>query len=173
MQVDGCQDRQGNGTSARLRQSGRCGVASDDGFVMGCVLCVHFLLVDDLRAPLPERFWNEAIAGSLLVWLILFVARIFLFMSDFATAERWRRIQQGELAEAMSAGRRFQQVVAVSLHTALREVDEESGDAQLTALTNGKSAIRAQPTWAGESVRHSHLPRDEGDTPHKLSRQYW
>ena len=134
-------------------------------FVMGCVLCVHFLLLDDLRAPLPERFWNEAIAGSLLVWLILFVARIFLFMSDFATAERWRRIQQGELAEAMSAGRQFQQVVAVSLHTALREVDEESGDAQLTALTNGKSAIRAQPTWAGESVRHSHLPRDEGDTP--------
>lgn len=134
-------------------------------FVMGCVLCVHFLLLDDLRAPLPERFWNEAIAGSLLVWLILFVARIFLFMSDFATAERWRRIQQGELAEAMSAGRQFQQVVAVSLHTALREVDEERGDAQLTALTNGKSAIRAQPTWAGESVRHSRLPRDEGDTP--------
>ncbi len=134
-------------------------------FVMGCMLCVHFLLLDDLRAPLPERFWNEAIAGSLLVWLILFVARIFLFMSDFATAERWRRIRQGELADAMAAGRRFQHVVAVSLHTALREVDEKNGDAQLAALGNGKSAVRAQPTWAGESLRHSHLARDEGDTP--------
>ncbi len=133
-----------------------------------CVLVfmsVQLLLLDNPKAPLPVRFWLKNLGGSFLIWWILLGARAIPLVISFGIRDTWRDMRQRDLAHAMQVGQRFQHVLAVSLHTALRDSDDRNGKAQVAALSSGKSAVRAQPSWAGEHSRHSHLAREEGDTP--------
>ena len=78
-------------------------------------------------------------------------------------ADGWDAAREEDRLSKVNQGRRSQQVLVVSLHTALRDEQVEDIRAQqLKALQGKVSALRAQASWQGESaVRHSRLPIGE------------
>ncbi|MDU4255664.1 hypothetical protein [Pseudomonas sp.] len=103
----------------------------------------------------PLKFWLLALGLPFLAWCVLLGLRLLAYLGADSAAEGWDRAREAELSRLMGRGRRSQQILAVSLRTALGAGDEDSG------LLNGGSAIRVRSSWQGGSVRHSRLAVDE------------
>lgn len=106
----------------------------------------------------PERFWLVALGCPLLLWCLLVVLRVLAYVGEAGVANGWNEAREADLTQKMRQGRRSQQVLAVSLHTAHRDPAASDGQAQLSALLgDDDSAFRAQSAWNGSSERHSRL----------------
>ncbi|OBY87584.1 hypothetical protein A6723_006885 [Pseudomonas sp. AU11447] len=105
----------------------------------------------------PLLFWGRALGIPLVVWSLLLFARFLLHISLLSSAEGWDEAREADWLAKLRKGRRSQQVLAVSLHTALRDEEDGQGDAQFEALTCGKSELKTQPVRGkGElTARHT------------------
>ncbi|WP_447748214.1 hypothetical protein [Pseudomonas nicosulfuronedens] len=116
----------------------------------------------------PARFWLFALGVPAIIWCAVAVVRGLIYLGELSAVEGWNEAREADLMQKMRRGRRSQQVLAVSLHTALRELNAENGQAQCSALlANDGSQLRAQPGWEG-SARHSRLPLVEVDTKQRV-----
>ncbi|WP_447749105.1 hypothetical protein [Pseudomonas nicosulfuronedens] len=117
----------------------------------------------------PLQFWGRALGLPLAIWGVLLFARLLLHISLLGSAEGWDEARDADWLAKLRQGRRSQQVLVVSLYTALREEGDAQGLAQLDALTCGQAALKAQPVRGkGElTCRHSALAPvlDETGTP--------
>ncbi|MBD9677934.1 hypothetical protein IB274_14570 [Pseudomonas sp. PDM18] len=119
----------------------------------------------------PARFWLFALGIPALVWCAAVLVRGLIYLGELSSVEGWNEAREADLTQKMRRGRRSQQVLAVSLHTALRDLTADNGQAQHLALVaNDGSQLRAQPGWQG-SARHSRLPLMEVENQERLLRR--
>ncbi|MCK1792052.1 hypothetical protein [Pseudomonas violetae] len=113
----------------------------------------------------PVSFWGLAFGVPLLGWCLLSFGRVLLYLGQQQVADGWDQAREEDLIQKLRRGRRVQQVLAVSLHTALRE-PEASSATQLKALLDGVKALKAQPSRQDQSVlRHSRIAGDTAEVP--------
>ncbi|KJK02740.1 hypothetical protein UB43_05530 [Pseudomonas sp. 21] len=98
------------------------------------------LLGEQSLGQQPLLFWGRALGIPLVVWSLLLFGRFLLHISLLSSAEGWDEAREADWLAKLRKGRRSQQVLAVSLYTALRD----EGDAQFEALTCGKSELKTQ-----------------------------
>jgi hypothetical protein len=123
---------------------------------------------DQTLQPHAVNFWGVALGVPLLGWSALGFVRALLFLGQHSAADGWDEAREADLLRCVRRGRRSQQVLSVSLHTALRERGDQTGAAQLDALLSGTRALKAQPSRQGAaSMRHSRLASD-ANTPEEL-----
>ncbi|MBT8765827.1 hypothetical protein [Metapseudomonas boanensis] len=138
------------------------------GLLLGTVLTLW--LGDETLTREPGRFWLYALGIPLLAWCGLGVIRAFVFLSYEGYAVGWDERREEVWLREIRRGRRSQQVLGVSLYTAL--YDERARDAQapqVEALRGGNSALQVQQAWQGKApVRHSRLPAGDEKQPEKL-----
>ncbi len=127
----------------------------------------------DAFAHQPDRFWLIALGAPFLSWCVLGFVRALTYLGELSVADGWNDEREADLIQKMRQGRRSQQVLAVSLHTALRELGAQSGEAQRDALHNANKALRVQPAWQAceEGIRHSRLAFEQGELPETLLRR--
>ncbi|KQQ56031.1 hypothetical protein ASF84_12060 [Pseudomonas sp. Leaf127] len=126
------------------------------------LLGVGLLLMFAGRAwpSLTARGWGLALGGPLLLWSVLGSVRALLFMAEQRTADGWDQARETDRRQRIERGQRCLEVMAASVHTALREPADVMGTAQLGALLGRTRALKAQASRAGErAVRHSRLGR--------------
>ena len=113
----------------------------------------------------PVNFWGLALGVPLLGWSLLSFGRVLLYFGQQQVADGWDKAREEDLIRKVRRGRRVQQVLGVSLHTALREAGALSAT-QLNALLDGVKVLKAQPSRQGQSVlRHSHIVGDTDEVP--------
>jgi hypothetical protein len=136
------------------------------------LLTAFFFYADDF-AKQPDRFWLIALGPAFLIWCLLSLIRVLQYSGEQGVVEGWNEAREADLAQKIRRGRRSQQVLAVSLHTALRESRAEGGEAQLDALQNGQKALTVQPDWQAseDGLRHSRLAYEQGESPETLLRR--
>ncbi|WP_429213701.1 hypothetical protein [Metapseudomonas resinovorans] len=136
---------------------------------LGVVLALW--LGPDALMQSSQRFWWWALGVPALVWFGAFFLRGLLYLSQLSVVEGWNEMREAGLTQMMRRGRRSQQVLAVSLQTALRapEADGQAQRASLLAKDGG--ALRTQVGWRGQERRHSRLPWLEHETEHQLLRR--
>lgn len=124
-----------------------------------------FLLGTQTLRQEPVNFWGLALGVPLLGWSLLSFGRVLLYFGQQQVADGWDKAREEDLIRKVRRGRRVQQVLGVSLHTALREAGALSAT-QLNALLDGVKAIKAQPSRQGQSVlRHSRIVGDTDEVP--------
>ncbi|MCO6060480.1 hypothetical protein NG726_27985 [Pseudomonas sp. MOB-449] len=130
-------------------------------------------LGDEALTQQPGRFWWLALGIPFLAWCGLGVMRALVFILQEGAADGWDEARNEDLLRKTRRGRRSQQVLGVSLYTAVREEATPEGQArQLEALRGETRALQAQQPWQGESeVRHSRLPAGEAERPQELLQQ--
>ncbi|SDI64052.1 hypothetical protein [Pseudomonas panipatensis] len=116
----------------------------------------------DALAQSSVRFWLLALGAPFLLWCVLGFVRALLYLTEQSVADGWNAAREAELVQKMRQGRRSQQVLAVSLHTALRDPEAQDGWAQLLALQGDRAALRSQ-TSGERSARQSRLPRQSNE----------
>lgn len=110
-------------------------------------------------------FWSLALGAPLLVWSGLSFVRASVFIGQQRAAQGWDEAREADLLGRLRRARRSQQVLSVSVYTALREAGSLPG-AQLDAVLKGTRALKAQLSRTdGEVLRHSRL---NGDTDVEL-----
>lgn len=137
--------------------------------LLGLVLTTGGLLAlfsaDDPAIVQADRFWLDSLVFPFLVWCGLGFVRALLYVGELSVADGWNEARETDMIQHIRRGRRSQQVLAVSLHTALRERGAENGEPQRDALLNGQKALISQPDWQAseEGLRHSRLPHEPGE----------
>ncbi|WP_239690285.1 hypothetical protein [Pseudomonas syringae] len=110
-------------------------------------------------------FWLLALGAPLLGWCLLSFVRVLLYLGQQQVADGWDQTRGEDLNQKVRRGRRAQQVLGVSLQTALRE-PVASSVIQLNALLDGVKALKAQTSRFGqETLRHSRLSGDSEEAP--------
>ena len=116
----------------------------------------------------PVSFWGLALGLPLLVWCLFGFARVLLYFGQQQVADGWDKAREEDLINKVRRGRRVQQVLAVSLHTALQEPGGLPA-AQRDALLSGTSALVAHPSVpGGAALRQSRLSGDTDEGPEHL-----
>ncbi|MGP0016598.1 hypothetical protein [Pseudomonas sp.] len=130
-------------------------------------------LAGDAFTHQSNQFWLVALGVPFLIWCALSVVRVTAYLGDTGVADGWNEEREADLIQKMRRGRRSQQVLAVSLHTALRERGVENTEAQRDALQNGTKALNVQAVWQAseEGIRHSRLPHEQSELPDELLRR--
>ncbi|WP_248806287.1 hypothetical protein [Pseudomonas sp. MWU13-2100] len=130
-------------------------------------------LAGDTFTHQSNQFWLIALGIPFLIWCALSVVRVTAYLGDSSVAAGWNDEREADLIQKMRRGRRSQQVLAVSLHTALRERGVENAETQRDALQNGTKALNVQAAWQAseEGIRHSRLPHEQGELPDTLLRR--
>ena len=124
-----------------------------------------FLLGTQTLRQEPVNFWGLALGVPLLGWSLLSFGRVLLYFGQQQVADGWDKAREEDLIRKVRRGRRVQQVLGVSLHTALREAGALSAT-QLNALLDGVKTLKAQPSRQGQSVlRHSRIVGDTDEVP--------
>ena len=120
-------------------------------------LCGTFLFDTQLLRQQPVSPWGLALGFPLLGWCLLGFVRALLYFGQQQVADGWDKAREEDLTQKQRRGRRLQQVLSVSLYTALRET-EASSVTQLSALLGGVKALKAQPSRHGQTpLRHSRI----------------
>lgn len=128
-------------------------------------VCGTFLFGTQALRQQPLSFWGLAVGVPLLGWPLLSFGRVLLYFGQQQVSDGWDRAREEDLNRKLRRGRRVQQVLGVSLHTALREA-EASSATQLNALLDGTKVLKAQPSRQGQSVlRHSRIVGDTDEIP--------
>lgn len=114
------------------------------------------LLGDPASREQLMGFWGLVVGAPLLGWGLLGFGRVLLYFGQQQVADGWDQAREADLLRKVRRGRRVQQVLAVSLHTALAE----------SALLSGVKALKRQPSRQGRSVlHHSRMAVDTDDVP--------
>ncbi|WP_223515934.1 hypothetical protein [Pseudomonas sp. GL-R-26] len=112
---------------------------------------------DDPLPQWPVDFWELAVGIPIFGWCVLSFLRMAVYFGQQGAAEGWDAAREEDLIRKIRQGRRSQQLLSVSLHTAFRNPDDQS-DEQLNKLGSGIQSLKAQPTRLGEApLRHSRL----------------
>jgi len=126
-----------------------------------------FCSVLNRYAKLPG-FLGLALGTPFLGWCLLSFGRVLLYFGQQQVADGWDKAREEDLVHKIRRGRRVQQVLGVSLHTALRE-PETSSATQLTALLSGAEVLEAQPCRPDQAVsRHSRLTSAAHENPEQV-----
>jgi hypothetical protein len=111
----------------------------------------------------PMMLWGAALGVPLAGWCLLGFGRTALYLGQHRVADGWDEARQDDLISQTRQGRRSQQILGVSLYTALRTPGSPP-TGQLDALLDGNASLEAQPASQGElPLRHSRLPGDRKD----------
>jgi hypothetical protein len=103
-------------------------------------------------------FWAMAVGAPLLAWSAASFVRAAIFIGQQRAAHGWNQAREADLVGLIRLGRRFQHVLSVSLHTALRKPDEHPA-AQLNGLLEGTQALKLQSSRPhGAMALHSRKP---------------
>lgn len=131
------------------------------------------LFMPEIEAEDPDRFWWMALGVPAVIWVLSGLLRMVFYFDHLRVMGEWNEARHQDLARHIRWGRRSQQVLAVSLYTALREADAQSGEGQCEALLGGTKALTSQADWLAseEGTRHSRLAIEPGDTPKVLLRR--
>ena len=134
-------------------------------------VCGTFLFGTHALRQQPLSFWGLAVGVPLLGWSLLGFGRVLLYFGQQQVADGWDQAREHDLMRKVRRGRRVQQVLGVSLYTALR-AREASPATQLNALLSGVKALKAQPSRQDQSVlRHSRIVGDAGEVPELVLRR--
>lgn len=133
--------------------------------LLGCVGVALFSEVD-LREQ-TAVVWGAALGVSFLGWCLTYGLRVLYYLVQQHNADGWDAARAIDLDCKRSQGRRHQQVLAISVYTALR-TEQMDPLLQVDAILEGTNALKAQPSRsAGETVRHSRLPGDVNENPER------
>lgn len=140
-----------------------------------CLLLIFLLLACagvalfsevNLRAQ-TAVVWGTALVGSFLGWCLICGMRVLYYLAQQYSADGWDAARVIDLDCKLSQGRRHQQVLAVSLYTALR-TEQSDSLLQVDAILEGTTALKAQPSRSDRgTVRHSRLPGDVNENPER------
>lgn len=138
------------------------------GLLVLCLLLgtgLTLWLGDEALTREPGRFWLQALGVPFLAWCGLGAARALVLIFQEGIADGWDARREEVWLREMRRGQRSQQILGVSLYTAL--YDEQAKDAQaqqVKAMQGVTTALQAQMPWQGDSaVRHSRLPAQEDE----------
>lgn len=110
-------------------------------------------------------FWGPALGIPFLSWCVLSFGQAVLYLGQHRAADGWDEAREDDLIQSVRQGRRSQQLLHVSLHSAFR-VQGEQPIAQLEALLGKTEALKAQPARLSEgAVRHSQVGGDSNEAP--------
>ncbi|WP_448680882.1 hypothetical protein [Pseudomonas nicosulfuronedens] len=134
---------------------------------VGAGLGATLWLGDESLSHQPVRFWLFAVGLPMLVWAGLAGIRGLAYLGEEAVADGWDRAREADLTQKIRRGRRSQQVLAVSLRTALHG-DVNAEEEQGSALPEGAAVLRQQESWQGQSAHHSRIPRTASEPAEQL-----
>ena len=137
------------------------------------LLLVTLMFRIDPLVDKPDGGWLSALGEGFAVWCAFFVIRALVYVGDRGVVNGWNTARDERLGLYLRAGRRAQQVLAVSLFTALRTPDDKQGVAQRAALKANNKGLRSQAGWqpSDDGFFHSRLPVNEGEQPEALLRR--
>jgi hypothetical protein len=140
-----------------------------------CLLgTVGTLLFGDETLPeRPSDFWTLALGIPFLAWCVLGFGRVLLHVGEHAAADGWDDAREEDMNRKIRQGRRSQQVLGVSLQTALGEPGDDP-EIQLDALLSGTKALKSQASrMDGATLRHSCLSCDADENPEAILLSIW
>ncbi|VVN49192.1 hypothetical protein [Pseudomonas fluorescens] len=118
------------------------------------------LFGDETLPQKPVDFWGLAVGVPILSWCVLGFTRVLRHIGEQSVADGWDEAREKDLIRKIRQGRRSQQVLGVSLYTALRAPGEQPA-AQLDALLSATKALKAQPSRLDLTTSsHSRLSDD-------------
>ncbi|VVN65729.1 hypothetical protein [Pseudomonas fluorescens] len=121
------------------------------------------LFGDEPLRQRPVDFWGLALGLPILGWCVLGFVRVLFHIGEQSAADGWDEAREDDMIRKIRQGRRSQQVLGVSLYTALQDLADEP-TAQLEALLSGTEALKTQPArMDGATVSHSRLIEDSGE----------
>lgn len=114
--------------------------------------------------------WKISLMKALIVWMSALILRMARYSWVFERTQVENADNQAYRQAATRIGQRCHDVLAVSLHTALRPEGGNAAGLQLDALARGDKALKTQADWQAseEGSRHSRLPVLPGDTAQAL-----
>ncbi|WP_225441839.1 MULTISPECIES: hypothetical protein [Pseudomonas] len=128
---------------------------------------------DETLPQRPAEFWRAALVFPILAWCVLGFGRAMLYVGEHGAAKGWDEAREEDLTRKIRQGRRSQQVLGVSLQTALRQPGDEPS-IQLEALLSGANALKSQASrMDGAILRHSCLSCDADENPEALLLSIW
>ncbi|OXR36107.1 hypothetical protein PSUM_09700 [Pseudomonas umsongensis] len=131
------------------------------------------LFGDETLPEQPSDLWHLALGFPILGWCVLGFGRMLLYVGEHGAAEGWDEAREEDLTRKIRQGRRSQQVLGVSLQTALQEPGDEPS-IQLEALLSGANALKSQASrMDGAILRHSCLSCDADENPEALLLSIW
>lgn len=102
------------------------------------------------------KFWILFPAVIMLVWLLVFVLRLFFWLFQHNYADGWDRTREETLLREIQRGRRALQILYTSVDIPLQE---ESGQIPVTLLMEGPSLLKNQPARGREDFcLHTFFP---------------
>ncbi|CAI8965948.1 Type VI secretion protein [Pseudomonas sp. IT-P258] len=140
-----------------------------------CLLGVGGTLLfgDETLSQRPSDFWSLALGIPILGWCVLGFGRVLLYAGEQGAADGWDNAREEDLSRKMRQGRRSQQVLGVSVQTALEEPADDP-EIQLDALLSGTTALRSQASRVdGATLRHSCLSCDADENPEEILLSIW
>jgi hypothetical protein len=140
-----------------------------------CLLgTVGTLLFGDETLPeRPSDFWTLALGIPFLAWCVLGFGRVLLHVGEQGAADGWDDAREEDMNRKIRQGRRSQQVLGVSLQTALGEPADDP-EIQLDALLSGTKALKSQASrMDGSILRHSGLSCDADENPEAILLSIW
>lgn len=134
-------------------------------------VCGTYWFGSPLLRQQPVGFWGLAIGAPFLGWVALCFGRVLLYFGQQQVADGWDLAREEDLIVKVRQGRRVQQVLSVSLHTALRGPDE-SPATQLESLHSDVNVIKALRSRQDQGVlRHSRLAGGPHETAEQVLRR--
>ncbi|WP_280282986.1 hypothetical protein [Pseudomonas sp. BN415] len=109
---------------------------------LGVVLALW--LGSDALMQSSQRFWWWALGVPALVWFGALFLRGLLYLGQLSVVEGWNEMREAGLTQMMRRGRRSQQVLAVSLQTALRALEADGQAQRASLLAKDGGALRMQ-----------------------------
>jgi hypothetical protein len=140
-----------------------------------CLLGVGGTLLfgDETLPQRPSDFWSLALGIPILGWCVLGFGRVLLYTGEQGAADGWDDAREKDLNRKMRQGRRSQQVLGVSVQTALEEPADDP-EIQLDALLSGTTALKSQASrMDGSILRHSGLSNDADENPEAILLSIW
>ena len=135
--------------------------------LLSCLLGAGTTLLfgDETLPQRPWDFWRLALGIPILGWGALGFGRVLLHVGEQGAADGWDEAREEDLIRKIRQGRRSQQVLGVSLQTALRAPEDEPA-IQLEALLSGATVLKSQTSrMDGATLRHSCLSCDADENP--------
>ena len=81
---------------------------------------VTLAFADDPLRQDTQRFWRQALGLPFSLWSVSIALRCLVHLGVVSAADGWDRAREEDWRARLRRGRRSQQILAVSLHTALR-----------------------------------------------------
>jgi hypothetical protein len=134
--------------------------ALSTGFAAGWFFSEPAQTVPDARAL--------AVAIPSLIWCALLFSRALWFVGKHRVADGWDRAREADMARQIQRGKRSQQVLAISVQTALRAEGDQADIQQLEALLQGRQALKTQAGRVSSQVQFQSLLNRAADSPEEL-----